>query len=52
MVRRLSEKDQKIIELQTQLDITVADMQKELNLQRHTHEMEKTSTERELDITK
>ncbi|CAG2235761.1 unnamed protein product [Mytilus edulis] len=52
MIKRMSEKDQKIIELQTKLDITVADMEKELHLQRHTHELEKTSTERELDITK
>lgn len=50
MVKRLSEKDQKIIELQTKLEITIADMEKELHLQKHTHEMEKTSTERELDI--
>ncbi|XP_063435460.1 uncharacterized protein LOC134716406 [Mytilus trossulus] len=52
MIKRMSEKDQKIIELQTKLDITVADMEKELHLQKHTHELEKTSTERELDITK
>lgn len=52
MVKRLSEKDQRILELQTKLDITVADMERELHLQKHSHALDKTSTERELDIQK
>jgi hypothetical protein len=38
----MSEKDQRILELQTKLDITVADMEREIHLQKHSHALDKT----------
>lgn len=52
MIRRLSERDQTIAELQSKCDRTEQQMQKELTLQKHSLERENTSTERELEVTK
>ncbi|KAK3098699.1 hypothetical protein FSP39_022200 [Pinctada imbricata] len=52
MCRRLSEKDQKIQELQEKNEVMVREMQQEFSQQQSTLEKEKTSTERQLDKAK
>ncbi|XP_060068829.1 myosin-7-like [Ylistrum balloti] len=52
MIKRLSERDQTIAELQNKCDRTEQQMQKELTLQKHSLERENSSTERDLEVTR